>query len=258
MSATAEQPPVTQCDKHEMNDKTKHLKPMKTVESFVIFIGFSFALYVFTKWFIPIKKEALGCETVIAWFIIGVFGIFIPMFILSAYMLYKEGYHFYEFGDIWEKRLRFKKLSKKDWCYTLTGLIFIGVLTEIIVQILEWQHIKIEPAFMKFDPLTPGRYWILFVWIPFFFCNIMGEEIFWRGVIMPRQQLCFGEYTWIIHGFGWFLFHISFGLPVLITTIPILFIQPCIAQKTNNSWPGVIIHATLNGPAFLAISFGLL
>ena len=111
---------------------------------------------------------------------------------------------------------------------------------------------------MKYDPLTPERYWILLVWIPFFFCNIMGEEVLWRGVIIPRQEIYFVEYTWIIHGFGWIVFHIPFGLPVILTAIPTFFIIPYIVQKTKNSWPGVIIHAALNGPALIAISFQLL
>lgn len=258
MTTIQQQPSVVQ--QHDRNEakKVPQLKPMKVVESFVIFITFGIALFIFTRWFIPIKAETLGCEPVVAWFIVGAFGIFIPMFILSAYMLHKEGYHYSQFQYICEERLRFKKMSKQDWCYTLIGLICVGILSGIIVQILESQHIKVEATFMKFEPLTPGRYWILLVWIPFFFCNIMGEEVFWRGVMMPRQELFFGRYTWFIHGFGWFLFHIAFGLPVLLTTIPILFIQPYITQKTKNSWPGVIIHATLNGPAFLAISFGLL
>ena len=75
---------------------------------------------------------------------------------------------------------------------------------------------------------------------------------------MTRQELYFKKYTWIINGIGWLIFHISFGFGVLCTLIPILFIQPFICYKTKNYSNGIIIHATLNGPTFIAIAFGLL
>jgi membrane protease YdiL (CAAX protease family) len=115
-----------------------------------------------------------------------------------------------------------------------------------------------SPAFMSFEPLSEGRYWLLLVWLPYWVLNIFGEEFLWRGVMLPRQELVFGKYTWIVHGFGWGLFHIAFGFKLMITLIPVLFIQSFIVQKTKNSWTGVILHGGINGPSFLAIAFGLL
>jgi membrane protease YdiL (CAAX protease family) len=109
---------------------------------------------------------------------------------------------------------------------------------------------------MSFEPLTSGRYWLLAVWFPYWIINIFGEEILWRGVMLPRQEAAFGKYTWIVHGSGWGLFHIAFGWQLLIILIPLIFIQSYVVQKTKNSWTGVIIHSGLNGPSFLAISFG--
>lgn len=63
---------------------------------------------------------------------------------------------------------------------------------------------------------------------------------------------------WFIQGIGWSLFHITFGWQLLLTLIPLIFILSWTVQKTKNSWVGVIIHGGLNGPTFLAISFGLI
>ena len=49
-----------------------------------------------------------------------------------------------------------------------------------------------------------------------------------------------------------------FELITLITLMPLIFIQLYIVQKTKNSWVGVVMHGGLNGPSFLAISFGLI
>jgi membrane protease YdiL (CAAX protease family) len=112
--------------------------------------------------------------------------------------------------------------------------------------------------FMSFEPLTAGRYWLLLVWFPYWILNILGEEFLWRGVMLPRQEIAFGKYAWLIHGFGWLLFHIAFGWQLLLTLVPLVFIQSYIVQMTINSWNGVIIHGGLNGPSFIAICFGLI
>lgn len=114
------------------------------------------------------------------------------------------------------------------------------------------------PAFMHLEPLTSGRYWLLFIWLPYWILNILGEEFLWRGVMLPRQEIAFGRYTWLTHGFGWGLFHIAFGWQLLITLIPLIFIQSYIVQRTKNSWTGVAIHGAVNGPSFIAICFGLI
>ncbi len=114
------------------------------------------------------------------------------------------------------------------------------------------------PPFMAFEPLRAGRYWLLLVWAPFWILNILGEEILWRGVMLPRQELAFGKRAWIVHGLGWALFHAAFGWQLLVTLIPLIFIQSYIVQRTRNSWLGVVLHGGINGPSFLAIAFGLL
>jgi len=45
---------------------------------------------------------------------------------------------------------------------------------------------------------------------------------------------------------------------LLITLIPLIFIQSYIVQKTKNSWVGVIMHGGINGPSFIAIALGLI
>jgi membrane protease YdiL (CAAX protease family) len=139
-------------------------------------------------------------------------------------------------------------------------LVIVGILSGIMMKLLELIIGKFDhsPAFMSFDPLTEGRYWLLLVWLPYWILNIMGEEFLWRGVILPRQEIAFGKYTWVIHGFGWGLFHVAFGWQLLIPLIPLIFIQSFIVQKTKNSWVGVIMHGGLNGPSFIAICFGLI
>lgn len=151
-------------------------------------------------------------------------------------------------------------MNKNDWLWGVGGLLVIGITSFLIMKTIETYvgHVNHQPPFMSFEPLTPDRVWILLLWFPYWLLNIMGEEILWRGVVLPGQENSFGEKAWILHGILWGAFHISFGWQLLLTLIPILFILPYIVQKRKNSWIGVFIHAGLNGPSFIAISFGLI
>jgi membrane protease YdiL (CAAX protease family) len=151
-------------------------------------------------------------------------------------------------------------MNSSDWFWSIGAIITIGITSSLIMTIVDsvYGTTDHQPPFMAFEPLGPGRYWILLLWLPYWILNIMGEEICWRGVIFPRQEVVFGKFTWIIHGFGWSLFHLAFGWQLFLTMLPILFIQSYAIQKTKNSWVGVVIHAVINGPSFIAISLGIL
>ena len=147
-----------------------------------------------------------------------------------------------------------------DLLWALGAIVIIGIISLLIMKgmAIVTGPVKHQPSFMAFEPLSVGRYWLLLVWFPFWILNIMGEEILWRGVILPRQEVVFGKWTWLIHGICWSLFHIAFGWELLITLLPLLFVQSYVVHKRKNSWVGVIIHAGINGPGFIAIAFGLL
>jgi hypothetical protein len=66
----------------------------------------------------------------------------------------------------------------------------------------------------------------LLAWLPFFFFNIFGEELWWRGYIQPRQELLTKRYTWLVHGALWSLFHIGIGWSVIFLALPNFFILP--------------------------------
>jgi len=215
-------------------------------------------MFLQTAFVIPYLSRISGQETILFWFIVAGLGIFTPLIILGLIIIRNEGFQLNRHTIT--TRLRFRKLTRSDLIWTLSGFIAVAVLSGLIMLLLEVIIGKFDhsPKFMTFEPLTRGRYWLLMVWAPYWILNILGEEFIWRGVMLPRQELAFGKLTWIFHGFGWGLFHIAFGWKLLITLLPLIFIQSFIVQKTKNSWTGVILHGGLNGPSFIAICFGLI
>ena len=234
------------------------LQKMGTGLSLAIFGTASIALILETHLLIPALSAATGLEPVVFWFIVAGLGMFAPLLITTALILKREGTLFQP--GFWSSRLRFRCTNMGDWFWSLGAIIVIGMMSLGVTKGLEiiagpMEH---QPPFMSFEPLTPERYWILLIWLPYWVLNIMGEEILWRGTMLPRQELVFGKWTWFFHGIGWGVFHIAFGWQLLITLLPILFVQSYVVQRRKNTWVGVIIHGIVNGPAFLAIAFGVL
>ena len=234
------------------------LKRIGFFKSFAIFGIAALALILETRFVIPYFSKITGWEAVIFWFIVAGLGLFFPLLITALFILRQEGLRLNK--QVWTERLRFTKMTGTDWLWCIGALVVVGILSAAIIEVLKVfiDEVNFQPAFMIFEPLTAGRYWILLLWLPYWLLNIMGEEVLWRGALLPRQEIVFGKFTWLVHGFFWGIFHIGFGWQLLVSLLPILFIQSFVVQRRKNSWTGIIIHAGINGPSFLAISFGLI
>jgi CAAX prenyl protease-like protein len=64
-----------------------------------------------------------------------------------------------------------------------------------------------------------GGWWILVYYaVVMLVCNIGGEELWWRGYVLPRQELAFGRTAWVVHGICWSAFNL-FMQPTLWDTV---------------------------------------
>lgn len=102
------------------------------------------------------------------------------------------------------------------------------------------------PAALDWMGDIQGRYDIALAAAVVFFFNIVGEEILWRGVVWPRQRLVHGQWTWLVHGLLWNLFHLPFYpwylLFGLAATLPLSYLM----QRTENTWLPMLMHALAN------------
>jgi membrane protease YdiL (CAAX protease family) len=74
--------------------------------------------------------------------------------------------------------------------------------------------------------------------------NIGGEELWWRGIILPRQELAFGRWAWLVNGTLWGLFHVFYftDLRIVISHFAITLPLALVAQRSQSTWPGIIFH----------------
>lgn len=242
----------------------KPVKPMPFLLSLLLFGIPSLVLILATRLVIPWLHQDLGLLPVLSWFLAGGVLVFIPLFLAACIAFRWEG-NPWDFATL-RSRFRLHRMEKKDWLWTIGGIagsffvmgLIIGI-TNLISDITElFEPLSTQMPFMEFHGLEVGQFWVLLVWLPFFFFNIVGEELWWRGYILPRQELRHGKHAWVVNGALWLVFHIAFGLGLMLMMIPVLFIHPYIVQKRKNTWIGIWIHGIFNGPIFVAIALNLI
>ena len=240
------------------------IHPIPVSKSIILFGIPSILFYLFTNYLISFVTSEFNINPIYSWFLVGGAGIFLPLFILAFILLKKEQGDF-RLDSIIE-RLRLTRPAKREiyisllataCCLVLSGLIiytynFISDVTQL------FNHINTSPHFLEFNSSDSNSIIILIVWIPFFLFNILGEELLWRGFILPGQILHHGKSAWIINSFLWLLFHFCFGLDLILFLLPIFFILPYLVQRYQNTWIGIIIHVLYNGPIFILITTGVI
>jgi membrane protease YdiL (CAAX protease family) len=102
-----------------------------------------------------------------------------------------------------------------------------------------------------------GRYLFLLAGLVGWFFNIAGEELLFRGMLLPREESAFGRHAWVFQGTVWALWHIFWWwnvLPLMVgVTLPFCFL----VSRRRNTWMGIIVHGSMNLIPFIAAAVAL-
>ena len=119
-------------------------------------------------------------------------------------------------------------------------------------------HMAASDSFMGIP--TQGHWWIaVYYAIVLLFGNIAGEELWWRGYLLPRQELASGSIAWLYHGVFWAGFHVFIQATVwdLIRMVPTCCALTFVAQHRKNTWPGIFAHTAGNLGILIGIVRGV-
>ncbi len=231
------------------------MKKISPAELLLLFGLPAILLYLATKVAIPVLDSYRWFPIEISWFLSAGLLVLIPMVVASLLLVGREVGGF-KLPPLLA-RLRIKPMQPADWAYAGGALVLILSLTMAMVAIgKRLPGFNPNPVFMDSMPLQAGTYWILLAWLPFFFFNIFGEELWWRGYILPRQELLTGQYTWLAHGALWSLFHFGLGWSAIFLALPNFFLLPLVVQLRKNTTIGIVIHTAFGAFGFLALAFG--
>ncbi len=238
-----------------MNDKSTIIS-----ESLLYFLGGALALYIAVQYGIPQLHEQCGVRPLIGWWLAS--GVIVVGLFIAALLAARKKANAKSLQQILSV-LNIRSMNRIDTLWAGGGLIAVGVLTAVVVTAFD-RLFSINlfsqdsyASFLRMEKLKPDEYWLLLAWVPYFFFNIVGEELLWRGYLLPRQAAALGRQAWILNGFLWAIFHVGIGWRIAVLLLPIEFVVPYVAQKRGNTWHGIIIHGLYNGSGFVMVALGI-
>ena len=259
-----------------MSSQTRPLKPLPFPLA-LLYFGIPALIFVLSVYFlIPFFMQQGLTE-----FMSYSWSLLIPLIIMliaSLVALRVEGYPIN--WDSIRERFRLRRMNRTDWIWTLVSLVIMFIAAGIfgvVGQLLVTNKIIPLPAHIPTALLDPtvdpknllnvfytalgpnikGNWWLVIFSLILLFFNIVGEEFWWRGVILPRQELVHGKWTWLVHGILWALFH-AFKYWAWIGLLPVTLGISYVAQKRKNTWPGIINHFVINGISLIPIVAAIL
>jgi membrane protease YdiL (CAAX protease family) len=169
-----------------------------------------------------------------------------------------------EFRD----RFRLGAMRPSTWLWSIGLSVFMFLapaflnFTSVLIQQVAPipaplpRMFDLQPTSLMGIPLD-GAWWIFLGYLFYVLMNVFGEELWWRGYILPRQELAFGKWTWVVHGLLWDLFH-SFFYWELILFLPGCLALAFVAYKCKSTWPGIIAHFAFSLPGLVVVLIGIL
>jgi membrane protease YdiL (CAAX protease family) len=166
--------------------------------------------------------------------------VFLGLFVATVLALRAEGTPL-GWGSL-KERLRLRGMDAGAWKWTLAFLLLyliLGFLLNTLAQVV-YEKLGFWPPDADL-PLTNILY--LVVLLPI---NVLSEELWWRGYLLPRQELGHGRSAWLVNGVLWSLFHFFkwWAVPLLLLK---QWMLPFLVQRTKNTTPAILIHLVSNG-----------
>jgi len=115
----------------------------------------------------------------------------------------------------------------------------VDILWSALTGLHEPDHAKIQTLA---DPQFQGQWWILGLALTSCAFNyVLGEELLFRGVLLPKMAGVFGRWDWVANAvlFGLYHVHKIWFWPSMITTS---FGISWAARRFRSFWMGVLVH----------------
>lgn len=253
-------------------DRSFNLKPMSLGLS-LLFFGVPTAIGMVGLYMVLPALNRAGVP--LLWnYTISFAGMF-PLLLGAALVAYRLEGHTLSWQGL-KRRFRVVGLGKREWLWT-AGLLIVYVGGQILLMPTASWLVSVLPLPLPeglphvLDPRAartsiPTKFlgvqlrgnWGMALWyLVILSLNIMGEEFWWRGYVLPRQELVHGRWTWIVHGILWTLFHAPLWWN-LISLLPSMLSLSFLASRLKNTTPGIIVHLVMNGLGYVVVLLGIL
>ena len=109
---------------------------------------------------------------------------------------------------------------------------------------------SLDEGFRRFRELPAGKEFFRGAWVWFavvvvlvIFNTVLGEELLFRGLLLPRMKGVFGKYDWVANGVLFPIYHLHqpWTIPTALVDI---FALAYPSRRFQSAWMGIIVHST--------------
>ncbi len=166
------------------------------------------------------------------------------------------------------KRWRLQPLRRSD----IGWLLLLFIITVSSYFLLEGTSNWMLATFPKLSPpesfnllqtedtffgmSLKGNWFVLLVHIGIILLNVLGEELWFRGILFPKHEAISRKWGWLIHGLFYHMWHMFYPWN-LLRLLPESLAYGWIAQKTKNTWVCIGSHFLFNGLGLIATISGI-
>jgi CAAX protease family protein len=86
--------------------------------------------------------------------------------------------------------------------------------------------------------------WFAVVVVLAVFNTVLGEELLFRGLLLPRMRGAFGRRDWIANGVLFALYHLHQPWSIISSLVDGIFILAYPSWRYRSAWMGIIVHST--------------
>jgi len=86
-----------------------------------------------------------------------------------------------------------------------------------------------------------GWYAVVVVFVVF--NTVIGEELLFRGLLLPRMRAVFGRRDWVANGALFTLYHLHQPWTMPATVVEGVFLEAYPARRFQSAWMGIIVHS---------------
>jgi CAAX protease family protein len=89
-----------------------------------------------------------------------------------------------------------------------------------------------------------GAWWFLGLFVVnAVFNTILGEELLFRGVLLPRMEGVFGRWSWVANGVLFGGYHLHQPWSILANAVSGVFLVAFPSWRFRTTWMGIIVHS---------------
>jgi membrane protease YdiL (CAAX protease family) len=152
--------------------------------------------------------------------------------------------------------------SPRSWWALVPIVVVFAALTVVselaspLLDALGWVAPAGTEARQLARPEFVGQWWILGVaFLSFAFNYFLGEELLFRGVLLPKMRGAFGKWDWLVNNLLFTVYHLHkvWALPlVFLTSLPFSWA----ARRFRTIWFSIILHS-LEGVVLIVMVYAV-